>query len=116
MPSIWLCGGFGWLCPGWPRGAFPTSRFRWLRLLPSAFLCQGALSKTRAFLARFLVYTAKPGGWLTCRCAASASATFCPRRRCLAGGSPVQPRRISHVDRVTYCGCVAYGQILVLLA
>ena len=36
MPSIWLCGGFGWLCPGWPRGAFPTSRFRWLRLLPSA--------------------------------------------------------------------------------
>ena len=47
MPSIclvygfgvalgWLWGGFGWLCPGWPRGAFPTSRFRWLRLLPSA--------------------------------------------------------------------------------
>src|ERR1035438_6560715 len=36
MPSIWLWGGFEWLCPGWPRWALPTSRFRWLRLLPSA--------------------------------------------------------------------------------
>src|ERR1039458_6666736 len=75
-----------------------------LSVAPSSVLCQGALSKTRAFLARFLVYTAKPGGWLTCQCAASASTAFCPRRRCLAGGSPVQPRRISHVGRVTYCG------------
>src|ERR1017187_2465711 len=110
MALGWLWGGLGWLWvalhgPGLdgfsPLRAFGGSVFCHL---PSAFLCQGALSKTRAFLARFLVCTAKPSGWLTCQCAASASIAFCPRRRCLADGSPVQPRRISHVGRVTYCG------------
>src|ERR1022692_476929 len=110
----------GWLWYGFARagleGLFPPRAFGGsvFSHLPSAFLCQGALSKTRAFLPRFLVCTAKPGGWLTCRRAASASTAFCPRRRCLAGGSPVQPRRISHVGRVTYCIVGTYGQILAL--
>ena len=49
-------------------------------------------------------------GWL---CPASpptsASATLCPRRRCLAGGTPVWPRGVPEVDRVTCCGCSTCG-------
>src|ERR1039457_3388816 len=107
MPSICLVYGFGVALGGFARagleGLFPPRAFGGSVFchLPSAFLCQGALSKTRAFLARFLVYTAKPGGWLICRYAASASTAFCPRRRCLSGGSPVQPRRVSYVGQVT---------------
>src|ERR1035438_6560714 len=110
MPSICLVYGFGVALSGFARagldGLCPPRAFGGSVFchLPSAFLCQGALSKPRAFLARFLVCTAKPGGWLTCRCAASASTAFYPRRRCVACSSPVQPRRISHVGRVTYWG------------
>ena len=32
---------------------------------------------------------------------ASASSTFCPHRRCLAGGTPEEPRRVPGVHRVT---------------
>src|ERR1035441_5152622 len=122
----------GWLWYGFARAgleglspprAFGDSVFCHL---PSAFLCQGALSKTRAFLARFLVCTAKPSGRLTRRRVASArrgressrrlARWACPRRRCLSGGSPVQPRRVSHVGQVTHCGLGTYWQILVLLA
>src|ERR1035441_2937112 len=36
---------------------------------------------------------------------ASASATLCVRRRCLAGSTPEVPRCVPEVDRVTCCGC-----------
>src|ERR1017187_2493674 len=98
-----------------------------LSVAPFSAIClprQGALSKTRAFLARFLVCTAKPSGRLTRRRVASArrgressrrlARWACPRRRCLSGGSPVQPRRVSHVGQVTHCGLGTYWQILVL--
>src|ERR1039458_6130171 len=41
---------------------------------------------------------------------ASAPATFCVRRRCLAGGTPEVPRCVPEVDRVTCCGCSTCGQ------
>src|ERR1035438_9003184 len=96
MALGWLWGGLGWLWvalpgPGLdgfsPLRAFGGSVFCHL---PSAFLCQGALLKTRAFLARFLVYTAKPGGWLTCQCAASARRASEAFRRLARWACPVR--------------------------
>jgi hypothetical protein len=42
---------------------------------------------------------------------ASAYATFCVRRRCLAGGTPEVPRCVPEVDRVTCCGCSTCGPV-----
>ena len=46
----------------------------------------------------------------------SASSVFCPRRRCVVGGSPKEPRCSPHVGRITCCGCQTYGQICVFWA
>ena len=40
---------------------------------------------------------------------ASASGTFCVRRRCLAGGTPEVPRCVPEVDPVSCCGCSTCG-------
>jgi hypothetical protein len=40
---------------------------------------------------------------------ASASGTFCVRRRCLAGGAPEAARCAPEVDRVICCGCSTRG-------
>ena len=42
---------------------------------------------------------------------ASASGTFCVRRRCLAGGTPEVARCVPEVDRVTCCGCSTCGPV-----
>ena len=34
---------------------------------------------------------------------ATVSVAFLGRHQCIAGGTPEEPRRIPHVDRVTYC-------------
>src|ERR1017187_3562879 len=45
---------------------------------------------------------------------AARLATFCVRRRWVAGGTPEGARWCSHVGRVTYCGCGTCGWNLVL--
>ena len=96
---VWLWGGFG-VPIGWLSTGFGVA-FRWLctpESMPRIWLWYG-----------FGVAL----GWL---CPASpptsASATLCPRRRCLAGGTPVQPRCVLEVDRATCCGCGTCGSDL----
>src|ERR1039457_763042 len=45
---------------------------------------------------------------------AARLATFCVRRRWVAGGTPEGARCCSHVGRVTYCRCCTCGWNLVL--
>src|ERR1035438_4131453 len=45
---------------------------------------------------------------------AARLATFCARRRWVAGGTPEGARCCSHVGRITYCGCGTCGWNLVL--
>src|ERR1035441_551071 len=45
---------------------------------------------------------------------AARLATFCARRRWVAGGTTEEPRYSPHVGRVTYCGCGTCGWNLVL--
>ena len=57
-------------------------------LLPSAFApCPGTIEPRQTPFAISHTYPTRSIG--------AASAAFCPRRRCLAGGCPVQPRAYS---------------------
>jgi hypothetical protein len=98
---VWLWGGFGVALGGLRRllPIFLLSAFCFrlvvalprpsaFILLPSAFApCPGTIEPRQTPFAISHTYPTRSIG--------AASAAFCPRRRCLAGGCPVQPRAYS---------------------